>query len=603
MDVFAELKKRNVFRVAAAYIIASWLILQVSDVVIGNVGAPDWVFKIILMIAALGLPVVVVFAWAFEMTPEGLKREKDVDRSQSITGQTGKKLNAITVGLLAVAVAYLLADKFLLRSPDPEPAAAAAVLEKTPPVQVAPAEQTPVPQGPVNESIAVLPFVNMSSDPEQEYFSDGITEELLNLLAKIPDFQVAGRTSSFAFKGKNADLREIGESLNVANILEGSVRKSGGQVRITAQLIKVANGYHLWSETYDRQLTDIFTVQDEIAGAVVKALELTLLGDATSQVADPIFQNAEAHSAYLNGLHLLNAAGPANYLKAEPFFEKAVQLVPDSALAWATLSRNAGWLSGTADSSETDIRKVRLRAREAAARALSLNDSLADAHIAKGSLQTAYDWDWEGAEKSYRRALELQPGSVTALQNLAGLLAGLRRFDEALVYLDQGRRTDPLNPWMQTVSIRTKLEMGRLDEAQQEVMGVLQNGERASWRYWAGLILYYQGQYEEALVQIEQEQMNYRRLVGQAIVNFKMGRTNEAQAAQQQLLAQYGIGAAYQQGEIFAQWGELDTAADWLWSAYNTEDPGIQNLYSDNLLKPLHGHPRYEELKKRLNFH
>ena len=364
----------------------------------------------------------------------------------------------------------------------------------------------------------------------------------------------------------------------------------------------MANGYHLWSETYDRQLTDIFTVQDEIAGAVVQALELTLLGDSASHVVDPIYQNADAHSAYLNGLHLFNAAGPVNYLKAQPYFEKAVELVPDSALAWAMLSKNAGWLSGTADSNETDIRKVRLRAREAAARALSLNDSLAEAYNARGSIQTAYDWDWEGAEKSYRKALELEPGSVNALQGLAGLLMGQRRFDEALVYIDQGRRIDPLNPWIQTVSIRGKLEMGRLDEAQQEVTTLLQTVERASWRYWAGLILYYKGQYEEALVQMNQEQMNYRRLVGQAIVNHKMGRINEAQAAQQQLLAQYGIGAAYQHGEIFAQWGDLDTAADWLWTAYNSEDPGIQNLKSDNLLKPLYGHPRYEDLKKRLNF-
>jgi len=601
MDVFAELKKRNVFRVAVAYIIASWLILQVSDVVIGNVGAPDWVFKIILMLLSLGLPVVLGFAWAFELTPEGIKLEKNVDRTRSITPQTGRKLNTVTMGLMVLVVIYLVADKFYLRPAEPAPVAATVVAEPAPaqPVSVA---LPPGEQGSVNESIAVLPFVNMSSDPEQEYFSDGITEELLNLLAKIPGFQVAGRTSSFAFKGKNADLREIGESLNVANILEGSVRKSGGQVRITAQLIKVANGYHLWSETYDRQLTDIFTVQDEIAGAVVQALELTLLGDPAGHVVDPIYQNADAHSAYLNGLHLFNVAGPANYLKAQPYFEKAVELSPDSALAWAMLSKNAGWLSGTADSNETDIRKVRLRAREAAARALSLNDSLAEAYNARGSIQTAYDWDWEGAEKSYRKALELEPGSVNALQGLAGLLMGQRRFDEALVYIDQGRRIDPLNPWIQTVSIRGKLEMGRLDEAQQEVTTLLQTVERASWRYWAGLILYYKGQYEEALVQMNQEQMNYRRLVGQAIVNHKMGRINEAQAAQQQLLAQYGIGAAYQHGEIFAQWGDLDTAADWLWTAYNSEDPGIQNLKSDNLLKPLHGHPRYEDLKKRLNF-
>ena len=272
MDVFAELKKRNVFRVAVAYIIASWLILQVSDVVIGNVGAPDWVFKIILMLLSLGLPVVLGFAWAFELTPEGIKLEKNVDRTRSITPQTGRKLNTVTMGLMVLVVIYLVADKFYLRPAEPAPVAATVVAEPAPaqPVSVA---LPPVEQGSVNESIAVLPFVNMSSDPEQEYFSDGITEELLNLLAKIPGFQVAGRTSSFAFKGKDIGIPQIAEELQVDNVLEGSVRKAGSRVRITAQLVHVATDSHLWSQTYDRELEDIFAVQDEITEAIVAAIE------------------------------------------------------------------------------------------------------------------------------------------------------------------------------------------------------------------------------------------------------------------------------------------------------------------------------------------
>lgn len=600
MDLFSELKKRNVFRVAAAYIIASWLILQVSDVVIGNVGAPEWVFKIILMMLGLGLPVVLVFAWAFEMTPEGLKREKDVDRSRSITGETGRKLNGITMGLLVLAVAYLVADKFFLRAPDPVPVPGTAVAEQAA-SQSAAALSEPDKQGPPRESIAVLPFVNMSSDPEQEYFSDGITEEMLNLLAKIPGFQVAGRTSSFAFKGKASDLRLIGESLNVANLLEGSVRKGGGRVRITAQLIKVENGYHLWSETYDRELTDILAVQDEIAGNVVKALELTLLGAPDSEARDPIYQNADAHNAYLNGLHLYNAGGPENYLKATPYFEEAVRLVPESALAWARLSMNEGFVSGTADLDEANVRQTRVRAREAASNALTLNDSLAEAHMARGSLQFAYDWDWTGAEKSLRRALEVQPGSVMARSYLARLMETLGRYDEALAYLVEAARLDPLEPAIITRSVSTKISMGRLDDAEQEIQSALQSGERAVWRSMAGLVQYQEGQYEQALAEFSRESVNYRRLVGEAVANYKLGRINEAQAAQQQMLVQYGTLASYQQAEVFAQWGELDTAADWLWRAYETEDPGIQNLIPDVLLQPLHGHPRYEELKKKLN--
>ncbi|MCJ7558414.1 MAG: tetratricopeptide repeat protein [Gammaproteobacteria bacterium] len=600
MDLFTELKKRNVFRVAAVYAIASWLILQVSDVVIGNVGAPDWVFKIIMMVLGLGLPVVLVFAWAFEMTPEGIKLEKDVDRSQSITPQTGRKLNAITVGLLAVAVVYLLGDKFLVRAPD-QAAAVTAVVEQSPPQQAS-VELTPATQGPVNESIAVLPFVNMSSDPEQEIFSDGITEELLNLLAKIPDFQVAGRTSSFAFKGENKDLRQIGESLNVANVLEGSVRKSGGRVRITAQLIKVANGYHLWSESYDRELTDIFAVQDEIAGAVVKALELTLLGSPGTQEADPLFKNADAHTAYLNGMHLYNTGEPENFLKAIPYFEEAVRLVPNSALAWANLSRNMGWASGTSAFGEAEIREMTLRAREAATRALVLNGSLAEAYIAQGSIQNARDFNWEGAETSYRRALELRPGSVDARFGLGRLLTAAGRFTEGMKFLEEGHRQDPLNNFLTTELIHAKVSAGLLDEAERDVRGHLQTSESSYKRFFLGMILFLRGQYDEALVQMDKESVAYVRLVGRAIVFQKRGMTNEAESAQQQLLAQYGVGAAYQQGEIFSQWGELDTAADWLWRAYETQDPGIQYLNSDVLLKPMKGHPRFEELRKKLNF-
>ena len=228
MSIFQELKRRNVIRVAVAYVIPAWLILQVADVVLGNIGAPAWVFQTILLVLGLGLPLALVFAWAFELTPEGLKREKDVDRSTSVTQQTGRKLDRAIIAVLVIALSYFAWDKFATEVPE----ATTAKSDKA--------------------SIAVLPFVNMSSDPEQEYFSDGISEELLNLLAKIPQFQVAGRTSSFEFKGQNDDLREIGEQLGVDNILEGSVRKGGDRVRITAQLVKVDDGFHLWSDTFER---------------------------------------------------------------------------------------------------------------------------------------------------------------------------------------------------------------------------------------------------------------------------------------------------------------------------------------------------------------
>jgi TolB-like protein len=246
---FEELKRRNVFRVAIAYIVVAWLVLQVADVVLPTFQTPDWVMPAFTFLLALGFPVALTFAWAYEMTPEGIKREKEVDRSQSITRNTGRKLDFIIIGVLVVAIAFLAYDEFVIE-PAQEEARTTANSEASEVIE------TDIPE----MSVAVLPFVNMSADPDQEYFSDGISEELLNQLVKIRGLQVAGRTSSFAFKGRNEDLRSIADQLNVAHILEGSVRKAGDRVRITAQLVKASDGYHLWSETYDRDLSDIFAI-------------------------------------------------------------------------------------------------------------------------------------------------------------------------------------------------------------------------------------------------------------------------------------------------------------------------------------------------------
>ncbi|HET6593423.1 MAG TPA: hypothetical protein VFG48_10950, partial [Xanthomonadales bacterium] len=263
MSFLEELKRRNVVRVGVVYLITAWLLAQVADLLLENFNTPDWVIQAILVVLILGFPLALIFAWAFELTPEGLKKEKDVDRSQSITPVTGRKLDRAIIVVLVVALGYFIWESRVQHqdAEAPEPQVAAE----------------PAPDQAAQKSIAVLPFVNMSSDAEQEYFSDGISEEILNSLAKVKELKVAGRTSSFAFKGQNQDLRQIGDTLGVNHILEGSVRKAGAQVRITAQLIKVDDGFHLWSDTYDRELTDIFAIQDEIANAILVQLKAALL--------------------------------------------------------------------------------------------------------------------------------------------------------------------------------------------------------------------------------------------------------------------------------------------------------------------------------------
>ncbi len=438
-----EMSRRNVFRVGIAYIVVSWLIAQVAELALDSFDAPGWVMKTILLVLTLGFPLALFFAWAYELTPEGLKKEKDVDRSQSITYKTGRNLDFVIIGLLSVGLVFVVIDNYFL--------------DVFAPVQ----KESPAQQ----RSIAVLPFVNMSNDPDQEYFSDGISEELLNLLAKIPAFRVVGRTSSFAFKGRSEDLRLIGDSLGVETILEGSVRKSGDRVRITAQLVKTDDGFHLWSETYDRKMDDIFAMQDDIASSVVRALKVTLLGQVPKVVAgERGIKNAEAYNAYLRGLFFLNQSGPDNLQQAAKYMEQAVELAPDSALAWAGLSSAKSDYAGQMSDDPTETLS---RAREAANRALMLDDSLPEVFLAFANFEQSFDWNWDSAERNIDRALELRPGDVRAQLMQSNLLVTRNRLHEARQNLQRIIREDPLNYRVQRALLSVLYFTQQYDEAAQ----------------------------------------------------------------------------------------------------------------------------------------
>ncbi|NOR19298.1 MAG: adenylyl cyclase, partial [Xanthomonadales bacterium] len=297
MSFIEELKRRNVFRVGIAYAISAWVLLQIVDLVLDNISAPDWVMQVFMLALAVGFPIAIIVAWAFEMTPDGIKKEKDVDRSQSITPQTGQKLNRSIIIVLVIALAWFGWDKFL-----EQPGSGSTSPEITQSVEPSTESQSNLSSSNTAEkSVAVLPFINMSDDKQNEYFSDGISEELLNVLVRVKGLRVPSRTSSFTFKGSSLKLSEIGKELKVDHILEGSVRKSGDRIRVTAQLIEVNTDTHLWSETYTRQLDDIFAVQDEIAQAIVDALKITLTGNEQSTIQNRSTTNAEAYNKYLLG--------------------------------------------------------------------------------------------------------------------------------------------------------------------------------------------------------------------------------------------------------------------------------------------------------------
>jgi TolB-like protein/Tfp pilus assembly protein PilF len=397
LSLFNELKRRNVVRVAIAYAVASWVLLQIADLVLENIAAPPWVIQAMMLVILLGFVAAVVIAWAYELTPEGVKRQVDIDRDQSITAVTGHKLDRIIIGFLALAVVYFVYDK----STTPE-----LPLASTVPLV---AEQAvDIPEPPTDPSIAVLPFVNMSTDAEQEFFSDGISEELLNLLVKVDGLKVASRTSSFIYKGSSLSLADIAGELRVDHVLEGSVRKSDNRVRITAQLIDAASDRHLWSDTYDRELTDIFGIQDEIANAIVSALrtELGVLTQTEAVSADVVTENLDAYQLYLKARGLFLAR--AELETAVALFEQAVALDPEFARAWESLAANysvmESWGYGDRDYAGLTLK--------AAQKALDIDPTLSTPWAAM-SQGAADNGDMITNMEYMNKAIELDPDNAT----------------------------------------------------------------------------------------------------------------------------------------------------------------------------------------------
>jgi len=581
-DFLQELKRRNVFRVGVAYVVIAWVLAQAAELALDSFDAPAWVMKSILLLLALGFPLALFFAWAFELTPEGLKREKDVDRSQSITRQTGRTLDFFIIGVLVIAVGLLLVDKFVLQPEEVESAT----------VSVQPESQET--HG-VEKSIAVIPFVDMSPAKDQEYFTDGLTENLLNALAQIGEIKVAGRTSSFAFKGRNEDLRSIGAQLNVQNILEGSVQKAGNRIRITAQLVDTNDGFHLWSETFDRNLDDVFAVQDEITAAVVKALRKTILGE--EEITTGYAGDFGAYNAYLRGRSYESQNNFEGWEKADEQYRLAIEIDPNMALAWAGLSHSIANQTGfTSDFSEGYE-----QARQAAQKALDLDPELPEAHLALAEVQRSYDWDWAATERSLNRAIELRPGdsdirvSLAELRTIRGDLAG------ALLQVDQALSQDPLNTDVQGLRIWILLALDRNDEA---VAGAQHLMEIEPQRGVVGILLstahYERGEYQQALDAAKKEQFPFLRLTAEAIDYYALGDRKTAEAKLAQLVEEFGDDTSYQVAAIYSLRGDHDRAFAALERGYAIRDPGLVSIQLHTAFDPIRDDPRYDAFLKKM---
>jgi len=466
MGFWQELRRRRVHRMSGFYIVGAWLIIQVSDVFFPAWGLPETALRFLIVATILCFPIALIFSWFYEITPGGISLEKDVDRSESITHGTGRRLDFIVISLLCAAVILFAYDKWWMR-------------------------------GPPEKSIAVLAFTNMSNDPEQEYFSDGISEELLNVLAKIPGLRVAARTSSFQFKDENRDIIDIGQQLNVTHVLEGSVRKAGSQLRITAQLIDASNGFHLWSDTYDRELANIFAVQDEISAAIVNALK-EHLGLQVAAVPRVIATaNTEAHEAYLRGRYLVVQRG-ASIAGAVREFEKAITLDPEYALAHAELAMAVLLLSFFDDLTSTE---AIARATPHAELAMTLDSSLAEAHAATGFVL----WNQEGENleevlTQFEQAIQINPNYSIVYNWMGGLLNDrLGRYKEAFIAAETAQRLNPLSIPANYNYIMSLINRNRLDEADRKIeklasihpgaAGLARNYRTSVGGKWANFIL------------------------------------------------------------------------------------------------------------------
>jgi len=593
MSIVSELRRRNVFRIAALYLVAGWVLLQVAELLFGALDVPPWSLRLLLGLLLLGLPLAVIFAWVYELTPEGLRREHEIDRHASITSETGRKINVLIAGLLVAAIGLLAWGQLGTRRDR----------GATVPAADTPAIAQPTAAIPVGRasalSIAVLPFVNMSDDRSNEYFSDGLTEELLNLLARIPELKVIARTSSFAYKGKEAKISEIARELQVANVLEGSVRKSGDRIRITAQLIRTSDSTHLWSQSYDRTVQDIFAVQDEIAGEVVDSLKVKLLGADHKPVQAGGTNDARAYEAYLRGRYEWNKGESQELARAAlAAFDEALAIDPSFAQAYASRSSVLQALTRNAYLPYTE---GFAQARAAAERAVELAPDTSDAYVALGRLAIGADWDWQKSEAALRKALELNPSNAAAYIVLAQLLSGLGRTNEALAAARQAVSLDPLAPaGIQTLAF-TNYDARQYHEARTLARQVATlDRARPRLHYLFGLIDLATGDPQTAVAACEKERVEWQRQTCLAIAYDKLGRDGEA-AAQVKELKKTGDNSAYQFAQISAQRGELDEAIRWLNVARRVRDPGVFRSRVDQLLDPLRDDPRFKTYLREMN--
>jgi len=592
MSLYSELKRRNVFRVAIAYLALAWLLTEVAGTLFPAFGIPDWGVRFVVIVFSLGFIPTMVFSWVYELTPEGLKREKDIAREVSITHLTAKRLDGITIGLIAIALLFITADRLWL-----SPRIAERMTEPEAPAteRIASEDKARTPPKYPSNSIAVLPFVNMSNDPDNEYFSDGIAEELLNLLTGIPELRVIARTSSFSYKGKDAKIADVARELNVGHVLEGSVRKAGNRVRITAQLIEAESDSHLWSQTFDRTVNDIFAVQDEIAAAVVSALRVRLVGD---EVPKTRRTKPEAYALFLRGRHLQRVGTEKALRTAESLLRQALDIDPQYAPAW---DRLCSGLANQAILGFISYNEGMERAKFAAQKTLEADPGYFQAHARIGSIASIYDRDLEAAAQHLRMARSLAPNNPIVLGACSIFAETLGQITRAIEFNKDVLIIDPLDSIGITNLAWQYFIAGELQRAEEMYRKALELGRHGDAALYGLAHVYLdQGRAWEALELAKDISGMSRRLQVLSLANYDLGQNQMADAALANLVENYEDSAASFIAEIYARQGETDSAFEWLDRAIEQNqymwgsmcfDPGFNNLHDD---------PRWMEFRSRV---
>jgi TolB-like protein len=579
MSFFEELRRRNVLRAAAAYVALAWLVIQVVETLFPLFGLSDAAARAVVIVLAVGFVPAVIAAWAFELTPQGLRREAEVDHDSPAIRSNTRRLDRAIMVLLALGLAYFALDKFVF-TPQRQAELIATTAEQA--RQEGRTEAIVESYG--DNSIAVLPFVNMSADPEQEYFADGISEELLNLLAHIPELRVISRSSAFAFKGKDVEIPVIAERLNVAHILEGSVRKAGNRVRITAQLIEARSDTHLWSATYDRRLDDIFAIQDEVAAEVVANLQLKLVGETpTANRADP-----RAYALAIQARQIMALQRYDEYPRADGLLREALEIDPDYVDARVLL------LVLTMDQIRISPRE---KAAEFAPRIEALTAQVLEQDPDNPRLKAVFALQEEEpgtAAHMMTEAVRADPFDPFVLFNAARLAKGLGRLDLAIRLGEYVAERDPLFFWAQSNLAQYYFDAGRVEESLQRfetAAGLNPTAGEIQWKL--GLARLMLGDPDGAMEAFEQEGEPIYRLHGLALAYHDLGRYEDSAAAMEKLLPTETEAWPFGLARAYAWMGDADKAFHFLEATAASEPGYLAGMAFNPLLAKLHDDPRW----------